>query len=698
MRKKPKTSISVKLYAGFFIPIFFIILLGITSNKIATKALIENYEKSLKSVIEMSGEYLSFGLDGIESIALQYTLDSDMVKYTDNLMLNVLDQNRYMKRKQSELLAKAIAEKFIKYIVILPKDKGEILFSEGITQESFANEFIDSLEVKDQETMWIKTHPLIDEKLGIKESNYAFSYVKFFPQKEAVVVVDVDNEAIFNILSGMNLGKGSVVGVVGSNGIEVTSQEGFSFADNNLLESNKENQYFSIDGKNYLFLSQKVGDTNLNLCALVPLQIITKQAKEIQGLTLVITVITIIIAGLIGLFISTDISKVLKKSCAQIGKIAKGNLTIRVNSNRTDEFGELAGGINDMVDGVHSLVSTVAMVSKEVVASAKEVNTNVSYMKEDTQGINDILSEIERGSVEQSEDAQNCLVKMGNLSGEIDRVRENTQKMIDNSEKIEQQIKEGITTIEGLTNKSNSTQEKTEQLTRSFFVMKEKSQNIQEIVGMINDIATQTNLLSLNASIEAARAGTFGRGFNVVAEEIRKLSEESSKAADHIKKMIKEVITETNNADVNAQYFKSAIEEQVVYVQQTKNTFDGMNIQTKSINRNVEEIKACLEKMEEEKQITLTAIENMSAVTEETAASTSTVIDNLKNSLQSAERIFLLSGGLIEHVDNLDRSIEKFTLIEEDSYEQPEFSPDPEGAAIGPCPAQVVGSDEDTDL
>lgn len=667
IKKGIKVKIRTKLLIGFMIPILFIVLLGIISYKKAANGLIVNSEKSVVNVLEMTGDYLSFGMDGIEALAIQNTLDWELSRYCMNLYSDVLEQSKYSTKKQKELYAKVGTEKFIKDITVVPDAGINVISSIGRNEDGFYTELNNSIEsLKENKEIWIGEHPFFDEKLRVGK-DYAYSYIKTFDSGNACIVIDVDLKMIQSILNNMNLGEGSYVGLFNEYGISVVNNDDFLFQDlevikNGLSAGKAYSDYLEANGDKHYYAIQPVGDTGLTLCTLVPLENITKQANDIRKLTIFVVILASIIACSIGFYISFDISGKIKKISKHIKLISKGNLTESITMKKQDEFMELAEDINDMAQSINGLIHTVSKVGGLVENSSKKVNENSLLMQDETKTVLELISEISQGVVGQAEDAQNCVMKMEDLSNRIGEVNTSVLDMSVVSEDTKRMIQSGIQTIKNLSHKSEETNEITHFLSKIMTDLEIKSKAIQNIVDIINEIAEQTNLLSLNASIEAARAGEFGRGFAVVAGEIRTLSDESANAANKIKNVINEIFHETKNAVNITENAEQVVFEQNEIVKETMGVFTNLDKSIGSLENYMQEIDKRLKLMVDSRVETLSAIENISAVSEETAAASMSVTSNLDKTRSMADEMIASSIELDQNAKKLNEEINVFQI------------------------------------
>jgi methyl-accepting chemotaxis protein len=189
-----------------------------------------------------------------------------------------------------------------------------------------------------------------------------------------------------------------------------------------------------------------------------------------------------------------------------------------------------------------------------------------------------------------------------------------------------------------------------------------QSKNIAGFVSTINEIASQTNLLSLNASIEAARAGDAGRGFAVVADEIRKLADQSVQAANQIQNIVKEIASKTKDTIDTAKEAESIVESQTVSLNKTIQVFDFINDHVNDLASNLNNISNGIKSIETAKADTMDAIQDISAVSEETAAASEEVSATAINQIDSVERMRNAAIELANNAKNLEEAIKIFKI------------------------------------
>lgn len=528
--------------------------------------------------------------------------------------------------------------------------------------------------------------PELDKLLLVEPSSYILRVAHDVSSTtDAVMIVDIKKDAILDILTNFNLGEGSYVGIITPDNQEMVvegkditkEEEGKSKKQNNVVkESIYKNQDFYKDalksekdsgkdyvryaGKTYLFTYEKIGRSGIMLCSMVPQSVIVAQANSIRVLTIVMVVISCIIAMIVGTLISKGFSKSINLSIKELAKVSKGDLTVEFRTNRRDEFALLYGSCNDMLANIRGLIMEVESVYDALSVSLNKVNTSSTTFSETTKDIQASVHEIETGVGEQTESATDCLNEMDSLFTKINVVNDNTNEIGSIAASTQVAINSGLTSMDNLNAKTKSTTDITDSVIQTIKELSVHSKNIGQIVNSINDIAEETNLLSLNASIEAARAGAAGKGFSVVATQIRKLADQCLASAGKISNIVTEITEATKEAVNTAQTAEEIVDEQVEAVAATAHSFQALKQHIEKLSEYLESIQSSSKDMETSGSSTLNSMENISAILEETLASVTSVANVTDKQSEALTSLDDASSQLMIRAERLGDAISKF--------------------------------------
>ncbi len=424
----------------------------------------------------------------------------------------------------------------------------------------------------------------------------------------------------------------------------------------------KGSEYVKFNGKSYLFMYSKIGNTGAMICSLIPKSTITGQATGIRNITVLLVLVACVIAVVIAAMISTGIDKTIKNVISGLKKAASGDLTVDFHTNRNDEFKTLIEEIKSTFSNMKDLIKQVNLLSGIVSESSVELNQTSAVFLKNTEGISRAMNEIEQGIMQQANDAEECLVQMDNLSKKIVLVSDNTKEISRIADHVKVSIAEGTNCTQELNQQTKATIDITTDIINAIETLAEKSTAVTQITKVINEIVDQTNLLSLNASIEAARAGDAGRGFAVVANEIRNLAEKSKYSVNEIQKIIASIWDDTQTAVETAKKVEKVISQQENAVKNTTVSYDRINESVEKLIVNLNYISENINNIEESRISTLGSIENISAVLEEIAASSNSVSQAATEQLNSVEALNNSAKSLKDNADELTKAVKKFTI------------------------------------
>ncbi|WP_405114467.1 methyl-accepting chemotaxis protein [Paenibacillus sp. FSL K6-1217] len=309
-------------------------------------------------------------------------------------------------------------------------------------------------------------------------------------------------------------------------------------------------------------------------------------------LTMSVVIAAVILSIIIGYLIARSISRPLMKMLHVATEVANGNLTQQSDISTKDEVGQLATALNRMVDNLKELINGIVMNSQSVAASSEQISASTQ--------------EIASTSTSQSSAAAEITELFKELSIAIDSVASSAEEAAELSNDTVRTAREGGYVVESSLQGMQAVNHQMKQL-------EEDSSKIGDIIEVIDDIAEQTNLLALNAAIEAARAGEQGRGFAVVADEVRKLAERSSDATKEITKIIK-VMQENTKQSVRA------VAESVEQSSMTSQAFEQIIHMVNNSSLKVNEIAAACEEESAQAAEVMNSVQSIAASSEESAA------------------------------------------------------------------------------
>ena len=671
-------SILTKLVLSFFLPVVCIIVLGVISYNKASDAIVESYEENVDQTVTMISEYMSLVVDTVQANYKQYSAEENLVFYFNGYLDTDLENANYHKETTTTFQGKATTDPLIADFYFL-SDSMESIVTNKIDTVTPYTDYISTpegaLTSEDKITYFLFGNVSdVDAKLGTTSDIYGLRFARKMTGVAAVMLVDIKKSVLQEALATLDPGEGGYVAMVTRDGVEFLSDGSSSKTDTIFvgsdfytaaLESEAATglQYVEYDGEEYLFIYNKLsGNRGAMVCTLVSKDTILGKTDDIRTLTVVIVILASIAAILIGTVMSRSMSSAIKAIIKKTKKVAKGDMTVDFKTKRKDEFKLLYEGLNDMVINMKDLIQNVSDVSVELTeASAKVAETSETFARS-SQDIQTSIKDIDSGVTRLDEDSEDCLTQMDTLSKKIEVVSSSTIEINGLASSTGESIAKGMDSVQILHESAKTTTKVTNEVITAIEALEVKSRSISEIVDTINEIAEQTNLLSLNASIEAARAGEAGRGFSVVAEEIRRLADQSLNSANQIGKIIAEIIGNTADVVKVARQAEEIVETQEKTVGYTTASFGEMKESVSSLMESIESISQNVENMEAARVQTLSAVESISAVSAETSAASGAVYETADKQYSAVEDLNNASDRLEEKANALNELMKRFIL------------------------------------
>lgn len=374
---------------------------------------------------------------------------------------------------------------------------------------------------------------------------------------------------------------------------------------------------------------------------------------DIRNRIMIVGFILLILAIILSYIASARLTKPLASLVELTQKASKGDLTVKSDYQSEDEIGVLSTSFNNMIDNMKILIFNIKEVT-EVVTSATEsllasTQQTSSSINEVAENMTNVAQDIEKGS----ENAKNGVNSATDLSNELDSVSKKIMESEESSKNVYKISNNGFEVIRKLEEKNERSSVVSKEVTEVINSLSEKANSIGMIVETITSISEETNLLALNAAIEAARAGEAGKGFSVVAEEVRKLSENTAESTNNVKSIINNIQKDIKLAKTTIKQIEEVGMEQNEAVNITKDTFKEINTSIEEIVEKINIISESLFSVDSSKTNLISVVENVSFMAESVSEATQNVCGATEEQNAEMEQI----STLVEELNNMTQKL-----------------------------------------
>ena len=678
--KFPAGSIRTKLMLGFLIPCVFIVVSGTLAYQMAQKAVIQSYQKSMENTLQKTSEYYELLVSNLAIRANQIVLDNSVKSYYRGEYANdPLEERKLFKTMQKQILTTALSDQFVSGIYLLA-DYGDEFGSDHTLGQVNFDQYLETEEGTEQmecgeDVVFRGKHANLDQFTGLLDSKYAFSLTRNLVNKKSqpigMLIMDVDMAAARKPLADMELGEGAVCALITKDGREILSVEdenGTVFVSQQKIMELFDGEedaavFYQIDkGRSYLYLFHRMENCDFAVCAKIPRAQILRQVSDIRYITLLVVVVAVIISLILCIWISRRIMKSVGNVSYVLKQVADGNFNLSVKEGKDTEFRMLTDQLQYMMEEMRGLISQTGEGAIEVADAGNHVAGTTRKLVDLSEGVTEGITQVSNGVTRQTEDAWECRSTIKKLAQQIEAVVKNAETAEEIAEVAGQTVGDSITNMENLSGKADETANMTESLIGRMNELSEETKAINKIAETINDIADQTGLLSLNASIEAARVGEQGRGFAVVADEIRRLSAQSVEAVNEIRKTVDRIDQKKSQVSVITGQASDTVRAQSEAMKLTVASFCQVRDSVLKLTQAINDISEIMEHMEQAKDRTMQMIDSMAHISETNEEAATRM---QQNTVEQAEQILSLQEAVKKlggESDRLKEAISKFTI------------------------------------
>lgn len=373
----------------------------------------------------------------------------------------------------------------------------------------------------------------------------------------------------------------------------------------------------------------------------------------IRTLLLIAGVLIVLFTGIL-VYLSQKIKKPLVSTAECIERIANGDISTEIaTTSILIEISALITSAHILQDKLSNIVNSVDSHVLSLDDNTGSLNELSTSCKEGAIQISTAMEELSTTAVTLAENVQDVNAKIIEMGTDIGNIDEEVDALSDNADKMNVATTEATDAINTVLNGSEKSADLVNKIANQVEETNQAIFEINKAIDLIVSITKQTNLLSLNASIEAAHAGDSGKGFSVVAEEIKKLAEQSAQGADTIKKVANNVIEKSKESVLLVNEVKDIIEKEQADAGLAKDSFNRLTVSITANIQSVEKISEKTKQLDQLKQGIVSNIDDLSAISEENAASNEEVSANITNITESIENVSSSS----EHVKGISKDL-----------------------------------------
>lgn len=656
-------SIQVKIISLFSILMVIVLsMAGITNYYFVNKTITNDFEHNSQNTIKMVDSTINTYFNDIEEIL--NTLSEDRALLVpindtiseDNLINTLATYHSNFKNFAMVYLGTSSGKMLLSQKIELPKDfdpRVRPWYQDAVESDSI---------------IW--TEAYLDASSGDTVISAAKA-IKSNGRLMGVVGVDINLSMLSSFVNSASLGENGYVAILDSKGIVLSHPDseilGTDISDKAFVQQVLKDQTGFIsyeDGEVDKFASFKLNEKmNWEIMGTLDDKELTSKITPVRNIIIIASLIGIFLVVVIGWFIASSITKPIKVIAKAMEKAEQGDLSFEtIIIKNQDEIGLLSKSFNSMIHGLKGLINSVTDSSELIASSAEQLTASSQQSSLASEEVAKTITEIAKGANEQASDTEKAASNVMRIGELLEQNKDHMERVKLSANEIELRKEEGFVILTELVEKTEESREIADSVYKIILSNNESAEKIEKASAMIQNIADQTNLLALNAAIEAARAGEAGRGFSVVADEIRKLAEQSNSFTKEIKDIINELKHKSQSAVETTIQSKELADVQSNSVKDTEKKFALIASALTSTHEAIDKLAQTTVHLNENKDTVLVLMENLSAIAEENAAGTQEASASIEEQAATVEEIANSSENLSIISTELKTLVQKFKL------------------------------------
>lgn len=673
-RVRLNRSVGLKLFAIIFISIVVCVYaVGWFSYETAKDVIERKVSDTAKTAIAQTAGKLDLLFGNLENLAMTVMLDQTIQVNSRQLAyvadLSDFERFQYIQGIESSFNNVLIGNsKQVVSGTLLPLKEGlasirggaDTLDAEAAAQTEWYQQALE----RDPAGYWI---PTMKNGITGNSKRATFGYAKVIRSTSTndplyILVLEFDYNVIMDQIAGISLGEGSQVRIVGPDGTvlfgpdaEIGQPLGLTFEETGQAEA-----IVTELGGETVLTPYRTLTTGWTLAGTLPVGELVRDAGVIRSVMFITLGFAALLAAGIGLLVIWMIAMPLAKLRNLMNEGEKGNLTVRSNIRKRDEIGQLALSFNQMMEQITALVNRTNESAAQVLRTAENLTEASRKTAGSAKEIAIATEEIAKGATSLAVEAERGSEIAEQLSVKMHEVNEARDRMAATAAEVERASEQGTHYMASLIEKTGMTEEMTRNMVERVDRLKESTRSIRQILDVLNNITRQTNILSLNATIEAARAGAAGKGFMVVADEIRKLADQSRESIDVVASITESIQNEIEDTVNVLGEAYPIFQEQIEAVKEANQIFLSVQAQMNAFTTQLETVNESVAQLGQTQNVLATAMSNVSAVAEESSATSEEVASLSNEQLNVSEHLVELSNELEKVSNHLKETLSHF--------------------------------------
>lgn len=662
--RNPLHRVGGKLFLIYFISITLIVSgVGYFSYTQSALAIERKVSATASQTIGLAAEKVETEIKAYRDITMQLIADPDLLKMIQDIWdpnVSGYDHYKVQNDLEKKLSLVALWKDGLRNVSILPLNaekglRGKNYSGVPLNDSPIQEKWFQQVVAENGKALFLSTR----EKGYYASDKPAFGIARLIidgstGKKLGILLLEIGEDVLESAVGSISFGKNAGVMVLDQENQLVRAHDpkemgkkgSIAFSDQEKEAAAKSTVSTVRDGR--LVIYKTLSITDWVVASAIPMADLMRETEQIRNFTIFMVLIAILIAVILGVWVLKMVGDPLNRLRVLMQQAEEGNLTVRLESKRKDEIGEVSRSFNHMMEGFSSLIQEVYQNSVTLMKHAESLHQSSKNTAVSAKDLASATEEIAQGAGQLASEAERGINLTQEMKSRMAEVEEANRLMGMAVTDVEEASRLGSDYMMKLTDKTAAQEEKTKQMVDKIWGLKKSMESVREVLEILQGITKQTNILSLNATIEAARAGEAGKGFAVVADQIRRLADQSRQSIEVVGKTADRIDREIFLTMEAVGEATALFQEQIASVREGDALFNQVNEKMAMLRHHLNEVMNSQKRLDETQHAIGSIMEVMNGFSEESSASSEEVASIGSSQLE-------ISNTLVEMSESLER-------------------------------------------